>query len=883
MPINDRAARTAAPASPEREPADEALEEFGQRLAKEFAFVKTKLEERSPEQAKTILADLTSLPKEEFIGTVLSLSDDIKIDTLQKSDPKFNRMNTFLRSAGDTAFFGAPSRVAALLEAPFSDKDVGEIIRDDVERTRLMEKAYPGASFTGVLAGFIKGPGGKVFGAGARESIGLTKKLSQAFAKKLESDPKFAARVGGFIDNALTRGAAAGGGGAAAYTATKGTAEIVADTALGAKPVEEVPEAFVELAKKTGAAAEEGATWGAGFAATGLAGAGLIRTGKAAFRKGAKLLGKDLRFQTENLELVQEVMESTPELVIAESAEKMAPVLAREQAKLRAIQTASKNEVTQALKDKSLKLSRDFQANADELSAAVNELRQANETGVARAATRLNEAVGKTFSELNRNYGKKWDAIIEGNKANVSLQKPLEMIEGILRTNGALNRVGKLQPGVQWAKDNPELFSSLSELWSTLGGEVKAAGGGPGITKNLRDTISLQRRVGELADFGRSGGKNYFGRVHRDLYFKLRDAAEEVAPDLKPLNRGYAADRGKIDDFREVMGKNERAISQRLHRDLLNNRQTFVREAIEGFSGLTEETAAAAGEGAEMSRRLQLVQGFRKDPKGVFGQLRRAYQQNDTLTLSALERIAGENPGLKPFLDKAKLQAELSAQMPKPGAGSRAVTDPEVGRLVREAAPETGAAIDRAQAARTQSQNLQKVLPENPLELEKRLGSQGFAPEGTLEARVVQEAAAANPELAQPVKRAEAARVTERIRTGKGMEKHALEELPILGDTLFALRKMATPVAGRLLNVLGRAKPKTRASLISDIWDDLEGSQAFPKASLAKLPQSVGPEAALVIYASQPGGAEDIIRAAEKTGIALSGDDDAEAEQNRAR
>jgi hypothetical protein len=859
---------------------DTAMDDFAKTFVKEFSFVKSTLEQRSPDQAEAILSDMLKLPKDELVKTVLDTSDAIKIDTLKKSDPKFNRLSAFIRGVGDSATLGLAAKAGALLEAPFQDKPVADVLRDDAERARLLQKAYPGTSIAGITAGFL-GPsvGAKAFESGANAGISGTKlmgELGEKFVEKLGADPKFAARVGGLIDNALTRSAAAGAVGSAAFTGAKGGAELAADASLGAVKPEELPNAFGQLAAKTLDQAEEGAKLGAIFGAGGMLAAGAYRTGSAALRKGAGLLGKDLNYQLNNLELVREVMDSTPGMVIAESADKMAPVIQRQQEALKAIETSAKNEITAALKNKNIQLSKEFQGTADELSNAVTELRQAGEEGVARAATNLQDTIGKAYGQRNRAYGAKLDEIVQKTDANVNLTKPLELVDDVLKKNGALDRKGQLLAGSDWAKANPELFQQLSEFWQRLGGELKVEGAGPGITKNLKDTINLQRQVGELANFGKS--PTYFERVFRDLYFKIRDEAQDVAPELKPLNESFTADRAKLDEFRTVVGRTEQQIANKLRRNLDDNKNVFVREALEGFGGMTENAGAATAQGSEISRRLQVVNGFKKDPKGVFNQLRQAYLQNDTLTLSALERIAEENPRLKPYLDTAKRQADVISQLPKPGDASRAVSDPEVARLVGNAVPEARQALQTAQGARIRSQDLSRVLPPNRLDLEQALTNNGFAA-GDLEKQVVAQTAQANPELQEPLQRAEAARVVQRIKTGKGMEKHALEELPILGDTIFALRKAATPLASRLINILGKAPTRTRNALIQDVWENLEGSDRFPKQSLMKLIQAVGPEAALVTY-GQNGGAGDIIRAAEKTGRALSGDDEQNQRQN---
>lgn len=872
--------KKAAPASGE-DFSDEVMDDFGKRVVKEISFVRKELRQRNPEAADEFFQDLLKLPQKEFVETLFDTSDQIKIDTLKKSDAKFNRTNTFLRSVGNTAFLGAPEKIAALLEAPFSDQTVSEIIRDESERSRLMAKAYPGANVTGVIASFLgPTPAGKLFTAGAKSGVAATSKLAAKFVEKMGSNPAYAKRIGALIDNTLTRGAAAGAGGTAAYKVgsglTKGIEDTVAELDTGEMKAGDLPGAFGNFVTSLKDETLNGAAMGAAFAAGGMAAAATYRGGKAALRAGLKAVGgKDLRYQLEHLEQMREVMETTPELVFAESAEAIAPKVQEMQGKFRAIETQAKNDLLRMVGDKKIALSKDFQKTADELSTAVSELRQAGEEGVARAATKLQDTVGKQYAARNRAYGQALEEITGNVTANVPLQKPLETIEQILRSNRALDGKGQLLPGSDWARQQPEAFQSLGDLWKRLGGEVKAAGGGPGITKNIQDAIALQRQLGELAGFGRKPSP--FEKFHRDVYFAIKNETEAVAPKLKELNKAYSADRATLDDFRTAVGKNEQTIANKLRANLEDNRRIFVREAIESFAGLSDDAAAAVQEGTEISRRLNIVNGFKKNPKQVFGQLTQAYVKNDTLTLSALERIAEANPKLRPFLETAKRQASLMAELPKPGQVSRAAADPEAARLVQEAIPGSAEPIARAQAARQKAGELQRVLPEGRLQLEQAVGSQNFAA-GELEKKVLAEATKQAPELAKPLERAEAARVADRIKTGKGAEKNLLEEIPFFGDTLFALRKRATPVASRLINAIGKAKPATRNAVIRDLWDDLEGSANVSRAALNSMIKRMEPEDALVMYA-QNGGADDIIRSAEKNGIALSGDDEPESKK----
>lgn len=880
MPLNDKPEKMPLAGGikqPTPDNSSEVMDEFAQRFVKELEFVKSSLEQQAPGQSEELLSELTQLPKDELVNTVFEISDGLKIKKI-KSDggPAINRLETFVRSVGNTAMLGVPEKAAGLFASLFVPTSAGEIIKDEAERTRLLEKAYPGVSITGMIASFVnpESAASKLFMGGAKGGITaskLTGKLAVQFAEKLGTDPKYAKMVGKLIDNSLTRATVAGAAGSAAFAAGKEAVTQGTDVAVGNKSVS---DAVSEWGHKVLSQGEEGAQFGAMFGAGGMVATQAFRGGKVAFRQGAKLLGKDLRYQMDNLELVKEVMEATPELVIAESADKIAPILAREQAKLKAIQTAAKNEILQAVGTKQLELTQDLQGTAAELHNAVTGLRQSSEAQIAKASTKLNDTVGKAYAARNKAYGEKLNEIVGKTEAKVNLTSPLDLTDKILRSNGALDGKGKLLGGSDWAKANPELFSSLSDIWQRLGGEVRQAGGNVGITKNLQDTIQLQRQIGELAGFGKKPA--YMERVFRDLYFEVKKSAESVAPELRPLNEAFSADRSKLDDFRSIVGRAEDNIAKKLRRSLDDNKNIFVREAIEGFAGVSEKAAEAVKEGSEISRRLGVVNGFKKDPKGVFNQLRQAYLNNDTITMSALERIAKENPALTPYLETAKKQANLITQIPKAG---RAATDPEMGRLVSEAVPQASPAIARAQQAGTQAQELSSVLPQERLALEKKLGGNNFAA-GELEQQVLRQAQEANPELAEPLKRAEAARVSQRLKTGKGLEKSSLEEFPVMGDVLFGLRKTATPVASRFLNIIARAKPKLRQNLIHEVWENLEGTQTFSKEQLGRLVQQVEPEAALVIYA-QNGGADDLIRAADKAAVALGSDDEQKGNQNQ--
>jgi hypothetical protein len=856
---------------------DSQMDDFAKHVVSRLELVKSSLDAKAPGETESLMGELAKLPKEEFVTSVLKLADSIDIDTLKKTDPKFNRLNAFLRSVGNTGMLTIPIKAAAILEAPFSDKTVGEILKREEETSRLMEKAFPGATVGGVIASFVnpEGLAQRTFLKAGEVGIGATKfgaKMIEAFTKKLGSDPAFAKRMGELISKSqVIKTTAVGAAGSAGFTAVKEGVNLAGNVALGGIDNEDVPEALKQMGAKIASSAEEGAQFGFGFAALGAGALATYRVGKSAAAKGLRIIGgPEARYALDNAETMRRIFEATPELVTAQSAEKIAPVVKRIQGEFRAIETEAKNTILKELGNKKLELTQKLQGTAEELNSAVVELRQAAESGVAGAARNLIEKTGKAYSAANRAYGEGLAPIVQKTQGAVPLDKPLSIAEKVLRGNGALDARGRLLPGSDWAQANPELFQSLGDFWQRLGGEVKIAGGKGGINKNLADAIQLKRQLGELANFG--SRPTYFEKVYRDMYFAVKDAAEEVAPALKPLNAEYTANRAKIDGLRSTLGKNEATVQARLRKNLLDDRNLFLREALEGFSGLGDEFAAASGEAQTMSGRLNFINQVKKDPKAVFGQIRAAYINGDQITLSALERVAEKNPRLTQILRTAKTQAEVIKELPKPGTVGRAAQDPAAADALTQAVPNARAQIDQMASARQRATELERVLPQDRLALESKLSNPNFA-EGQLEQQVIQQAARGNPELAQPLQQAEAARVAGKLKTGK-IEKLGLEQFPILGDTLYALRSnaaRAAPAADAVFKSIGNAGEKLRKSLIGEIFERLQGSQRFNPEQLKSLIQAVEPEAALIIYA-QNGGAEDIMQAAEQTGIALGRD-----------
>jgi hypothetical protein len=796
---------------------------------------------------QSLVTDLTAMAKsnpEDFKRTVAEMYDQVKIGQYKSQDKTFSPESAFVRGMGKTMTAGLFDVGVGAVKGLASGEGVASGVRGELERSRLLAKDNPTLSTLGQLTGFGVGKG-----AGA-----------QAF---LAAD-----KVAGILgQNFLVRGAATGAIGGALVEGSQALSEEGAKAAIG-------DETFDQAMQKVQGAAKQGAisggTAGALFAAGGYGALQVAKGVNAVAQKGADVarqafFGKPAQNGWDQLQLMKDAVSRTPQVVIAESAEKMAPAIREMQDKLAVIQNEARRDlVAEAAKNK-IQLTGDLQQTAISLNAAVENLRRAHGEDLVAAASNLHDHVGGAYKAANSAYAQALDGVV-ANKgtAMANLKGPLDLVEKELRNGGMLDNAGRIISDTPWAKANPDLANELTNYWERLGGSVRAQGGADSVNTNLLAAINFKRELGEKANFGSSpfnatpSIKNY-ERVMRGMYNGTRQATEAVAPELAGINQAYAANRTKIDDFRNLVGKSEQQIATKLYRDLKSPKNLLLVEALEAFGTMGQGIAGDAKKALDVSASLKLVDGFKKDPKGVFTQLQQAYVSNDTFTLNALNSIAEKYPALKPYLTAAEKQSQAIAAAPGRQQVQAAFRDGQALEQLSSQLPQAGPAVARAQAAQGQSQQLQSMLPQNPMQLADKLSQPGYGA-APLEQQALQGYAGQSPAISEGLARADAARQVDKMISGHGMTPTALEQIPVIGQTIFSLRKAATPTVARFLLQVGNASEKTRNSMLSDLISKIQDVDA--RGAIDGLAKKYGPEAAVTMYAQQ-GGNDQLLRAAE--------------------
>lgn len=272
------------------EPSDEEME-TSRQFQGSWELIKQRAVD-SEEFAKTVFPKLQTLEGENFFQGVIDEADRIKIEFLKKEDPtRFNSGAAATTSFLNGATFGQLTRIQGGLGQLIGDRPYEEIVTEQAERARLLQKAFPTSTIVGDAASYL------IPGSPARILFNRVARIGGAAAKPLISkvlaDPKMLEKISAKL--------AAKQGLTGAEKATQVAANTVsssASAAAGAGAVgavkgflgEGMDEAF-SLERTGEAALVEGVAGGAmgaliplGFGAGGEA----IRRATPALRSGAR-------------------------------------------------------------------------------------------------------------------------------------------------------------------------------------------------------------------------------------------------------------------------------------------------------------------------------------------------------------------------------------------------------------------------------------------------------------------------------------------------------------------------------------------------------------------------------------------------------------------
>lgn len=173
---------------------------------------------------------------DKLADALIDEADNIKIDYLKKNDPKFVAGDAFVTGLLNEASFGQLSKLYGKAGELLQGRPYEDVVKEQAERIRLYEKAFPGTTIAGKVASYllpgspakalftsVAKVGTKAAGALIPRLLRNPKLVTKALEAAGMSAPVSGAlgRVANVATNAITS-AIAGGAGTAAVAGTRG-------------------------------------------------------------------------------------------------------------------------------------------------------------------------------------------------------------------------------------------------------------------------------------------------------------------------------------------------------------------------------------------------------------------------------------------------------------------------------------------------------------------------------------------------------------------------------------------------------------------------------------------------------------------------------------
>lgn len=881
---------------------DPKLDKFEAMINENTSYVLKSIDERvtNPEQKQKLIQAIFKGRPENTIQKLFDISDELKIDELKRTDPTFSPQSSFVRGVDDSVTLGIASKAL-------------DYATDNADRTRLLQKAYPGSfkggeytGFIGILNPFRKAATTATEAALSKGALGLfemstlSRKAIGEYAKKY-AEKRGAAGLGKVVEKTLlsngfmTRAVDLGLG-SAAYDVAKEAVRITDDQIKGI-PTGDVDERLTTAAKR---GAVTGAVMSLGFDAAGGALKYGWNTAGKLFQKGAAVeSGVNAKYISEHLDTIQDVVKNSPESVIAvaakevmEKAKKFEGKLATREEQIRAVMeeemagfqskiTAEKERMRETLTSEfnaqKAGLNKALENTGVNLTKNIKEISKAEAQNVAFEAKAMYEEVGKGFRGINNEFRQGLEEAVSNAEAKginprIETLPIINRIESLLKSKGAMDASGKPLGESVFARENGALYSDLVQRWETLGGETVRKGGDAG-TMSIRDALTMKKGISELANFGQNA--TFPEAVYRNLYTGMKEQTEKALPELTKINEKFAGKRAKLDEFRNVIGKTEIRVANfigGLEKDTGSN--VLMGETFRALGEVNPDLALRVEQAGTLKENLQILNQFQKSPRTVVNEVRNAYLKNDPILITKLEALADTYPKVRPYLEKAKSQADMVLGLSDASAVQKAVNDINFETRLASQRPDLTPYVDELKVISEQRKAFNETFPTRPRALEKRLGASDFGSTGA-EKEQIANLTGFDPSAAKPLERAQVAG-----KVGEAMnaptQKTLIEDLvPLgLGSSFYKLRNAMTPKGAAFYRNLAKASPQTKErifgavlNMIQGVAEKIPGKENLSKDKVLQLAKILGTEQALTIY-GQNGGEDDLIQALQN----LSGD-----------
>jgi hypothetical protein len=174
--------------------------------------VRTRMSQ-DPAFEKAFLEKIQPLEGEHLAQAIIDSGDELRIDYLKRTDQGFTSEKAAASSFLNSATFGQLSRIVGKAGELIEGRPYEEVVQEQAEKMRLMEKAFPKSSLAGEVASYLipGSPAKALFTRAASFGArGAGKVISKIIAK-----PGLLQKIG--------QSAAAGAAGSAAVAATSGT------------------------------------------------------------------------------------------------------------------------------------------------------------------------------------------------------------------------------------------------------------------------------------------------------------------------------------------------------------------------------------------------------------------------------------------------------------------------------------------------------------------------------------------------------------------------------------------------------------------------------------------------------------------------------------
>lgn len=892
---------------------DKNMKKFERFVNEDIAYVNSQIDQRftNPVDKQQVVDLLYSGSAKDVIQKTSEIAESLRMDEFLKQEP-YGYGGAFVRGFDDTYSLGL---ISGAIDAA----------KGSQERARLFEKTYPVSTTAGKFVGFFPGlirkaivgglvkagvlelgenkigkllTGGSALFEGskmARKAVGkyaeeyIAKNGESALMKTIQK----AGTANGFITRAVDMGL-----GQATFGVAHKAVEMTGD-ALEGRPVIHPVDQLWNVGKVD---AVGGALIDLGLSALGsslVVGKNLLTAGT---KKGlSSMTGMPEGYISKNLDVIENVLETTPEEVLAVNAKKVlessreyrAGIITEEQAIKKVIDEKANTiksliqderkrhnfEVSNAYDADKAVLDKTLQQSGINLGEKVNELRAKDAHLTSEVASEFESEFQKGFSDVGKKWASDTDEVIaNSSKPIVSGRQTIEKINELLSDpKWGVIKDGKVQDVKQWnqnAYTNRGEIGNMLRIWERYGGEAFSKSKGNIKAKNIpiNEMIGDKRGVAQGAGFNKAKSDS-IEWMNQQVFHSMKNSVETALPELKPINEKYVTDRTVLDNFAAKVGKSNDKIQTFIEKKLpyLSKGSAVDNMSLNYFNALGQispELAAAQHKAADLKEQLRVLGGFGKEPKDFVNDVTSAYIRQDQAMIMKLEEAAQKRPELAPYLEHAQGNAKVIKELSDQAAILKASREPDFEARIKEARPELFDTIEEQKKLTKLAQEkaaFDEAYSTKPKVTEKRL-STGFTTQAEREQQALLEQQ--NPEVAKQMSEAEVARNVRDVE--KNISKTPIESISLLGvgPTLFNFRKRLSEPIFRWTVKVARMNKDFQDSVAMQMFSKINGTEGLPKEKILQMSKIIGIQAALMFY-GQNGGEDDLMNAIEQTGTEM--------------